>query len=101
MKTQRPQIAKAILKKKHGTKIEIVEESGSLTSDCTTKLWPSKQYDAGTKTEKQINGLGEKAQKPTNPCTYGQLIYDKGGENTIEIRQSLLYVVLGKLDIYM
>ena len=52
MKTQRPQIAKAILKKKHGTKIEIVEESGSLTSDCTTKLWPSKQYDAGTKTEK-------------------------------------------------
>ena len=35
-----------------------------------------------------------------NPCTYGQLIYDKGG-NTMEKRESLQQMVLGKLDSYM
>ena len=35
-----------------------------------------------------------------NPHTYGHLIYDKGG-NTMEKRQPLQQVVLGKLDSYM
>ena len=35
-----------------------LEESGSLTSDYTTKLQPSKQYGSGTKTEIQISGTG-------------------------------------------
>ena len=38
-------------------------KSGSLISDYTTKLQSSKQYDTGTKTEIQINGTIQKAQK--------------------------------------
>ena len=34
-----------------------------LTSNNTTKLQVSKQYGTGTKTEIQINGTGQKAQK--------------------------------------
>ena len=57
-----------------------LEESGSLTSDYTTKLQSVKQNDTGTKTEIQINRTRQKAQK-INPCTYGQLIHDKGGKS--------------------
>ena len=35
-----------------------LEESGSLTSDYTTKLQSSKQYGTSTKTEIDINGTG-------------------------------------------
>ena len=40
-----------------------MEESGSLASDYTTKIQSLKQYGTGTKTEIQINGTGQKAQK--------------------------------------
>ena len=49
-----------------------LEESGAWTSDYTTKLQSSKQYGTDTKTdlyfyisktEIQINGTGQKAQK--------------------------------------
>ena len=40
-----------------------LEESGALTSDYTTKLQSSKQYDMGTKTDIQISGTGYKAQR--------------------------------------
>ena len=45
-KYKKPWIAKEILRKKNGT-----EESTCLTSDYTTKLESSRQYDTGTKTE--------------------------------------------------
>ena len=35
-----------------------LQESGSLTSDYTTKLQSPKQYGTGTKTEIWINGTG-------------------------------------------
>ena len=63
-----------------------LEESGSLTSDYTTKLKSSKQY--GTKTDTQINGTGQRTE--TNLCTYGPLIYVKGGKN-IQWRKDSLF----------
>ena len=45
-KHKRPQIAKAVLRKKNRA-----EESTFLTSDYTTKLQSSRQYGTGTKTE--------------------------------------------------
>ena len=45
-KHKRPQIAKAVLRKKNGAK-----ESIFLTSDYTTKVQSSRQYGIGTKTE--------------------------------------------------
>ena len=58
-KHKRPQIAKAILKRKKTEQ----EESGSLISHFTTKLQSSKLYSTSTKTEIEIHGTGEKAQK--------------------------------------
>ena len=52
-KYKRPRIAKAILRKKNGP-----GESGSQTSDYTTKLKSSKQYGADTKTKTHISGMG-------------------------------------------
>ena len=49
---KRPQIAKVILKRTE------LDKSGSLTSDYTTKLQSSKQYDTGIKLEIQINRTG-------------------------------------------
>ena len=40
-----------------------LEESACLTSDYTTKLQSSRQYGNGTKTEMQINGTRQKAQR--------------------------------------
>ena len=43
-----------------------LEESGSLTSDYTTKLQSSRQFGTGIKTEIKINGTGQKAQRRTH-----------------------------------
>ena len=46
-----------------------LEESGSLTSNYTTKLKSSKLYGTGTKIEIQISGTGQKAQNYTHAPT--------------------------------
>lgn len=46
-----------------------LEESGSLTSDYTTKQQSSKPYGNGTKTELQIGKTGQKAQNSTHTPT--------------------------------
>ena len=58
MEIQKPRIAKAILRKKNGT-----EGINCLTSGYTTNLQSSRQYGTGTKTEIQINGTKQKAQR--------------------------------------
>ena len=51
-----------VIKKLLANKTLGPEESGSLTSDYTTKQQSSKPYGTGTKTEIQISGTGQKAQ---------------------------------------
>ena len=57
-KYKKPQIAKTILRKR----MEL-EESTCLTSGSTTKPQSSREYGTDTKTEIQINGAKQKAQR--------------------------------------
>ena len=57
-KHKKPQIAKAVLRRKMEP-----EESTCLTSGSTTKPQSSRQYGTGTKTEIQINGTKQNAQR--------------------------------------
>ena len=66
-----------------------LEESTCLTSDYTTELQSSRQYGTGTKTEIQINGAKQKAQRKIHaPMDTLSLTKEAGiynGEKTISL----------------
>ena len=76
------------------------EEPGSLASDCTAKLQPSKLYGTGTKAGIWINRTGWKS-KDTPMNLLSPNLWQRMQEYSMENRQALQKVMLGKLDSYM